>query len=216
VEPLQDQNTAGGGNPETLGGVLYADGLASTESEAAWVNLVTAVAAGDQHALHALYERTSRLVFALAMQITRSRETSEEVTLDVFYGVWKRARNYSHANGTVLGWIMNQARSRAIDRVRFETRKKRAEPAANEVVAEVEEGEWADVLELKQQSDEVRAALTNLTPAEKQAIELAFFADLTHAEVAQKLRQPLGTVKTRIRSALHKLRQTLAEKVRTQ
>lgn len=216
MEPLHDQNETGGGNPGTLGSVLYAGGLASTEPEAAWSKLVDAVAAGDQHALHALYERTSRLVFGLAMQITRSRETSEEVTLDVFYGVWKRARDYSPTNGTVLGWIMNQARSRAIDRVRFEARKKRAEPAANEVVAEVEEGEWADALELKQQSDAVRAALANLTPAEKQAIELAFFADLTHGEVAQKLRQPLGTVKTRIRSGLHKLRQTLAEKVRSQ
>src|SRR6202008_670434 len=97
-----------------------------------WAALVRAVAGGDQAALHGLYERAHRAVFALALRITRSRENAEEVTLDVFLDVWRRADAYDPANGTVLGWIMNQARSRAIDRLRFERRKKRVDPEAGD------------------------------------------------------------------------------------
>src|SRR5919205_4036198 len=86
------------------------------------------MAAGDQLALHALYERTHRVVFTLVMRITANRESAEELTLDVFHDVWRRASRYDAANGTVLGWIMNQARSRAIDRLRFDQRKKRVNP----------------------------------------------------------------------------------------
>ena len=84
------------------------------------------IAGGDQIALHALYEGSHRLVFTLIMRITANRETAEELTVDVFHDVWRRASGYDAANGTVLGWIMNQARSRAIDRLRFEGRKKRS------------------------------------------------------------------------------------------
>src|SRR6185295_13139999 len=113
--------------PATLGDVLYAKSKA-TVPEQDWARLVQSVAAGDQLALHALYERTHRLVFTLIMRITSNRETAEELTLDVYHDVWRRASGYDAANGTVLGWIMNQARSRAIDRLRFEQRKKRVEP----------------------------------------------------------------------------------------
>jgi len=102
---------------------------------------------------------------------------------------------------------MNQARSRAIDRVRFEQRKKRTAPdGADESAA----SESPDLLEIKQQAVALQVALSVLTPQEKQAIEAAYFSELTYAEVAQRLNQPLGTIKTRIRSALQKLRQALA------
>lgn len=109
----------------TLGDVLYADKSRPRPSEQEWVALVRSAAEGDQPALHALYERSHRLVFTLIMRITANRETAEEVTLDVFHDVWRRAAGYDPANGTVLGWIMNQARSRALDRLRFDKRKKR-------------------------------------------------------------------------------------------
>jgi len=195
--------------PGTLGDVLYAGKSKALESEKTWVRLVQSIAAGDQLALHALYERTHRVVFTLVMRITSNRETAEELTLDVFHDVWRRASRYDAANGTVLGWIMNQARSRAIDRLRFEQRKKRADPHAGDPLAAIETGESHDVLELKEQARALRNALTVLTPDERQAIEAAFFSELTYAEVAVRLNQPLGTVKTRIRSALHKLRQAL-------
>ena len=144
------------------------------------------------------------------MRITGNRETAEELTLDVFYDVWRRASGYDPANGTVLGWIMNQARSRAIDRLRFEQRKKRVDPHANESATAAEAAALPDVLELKEQSRALQHALTVLTSDERQAIEATFFAGLTYAEAAARLHQPLGTVKTRIRSGLHKLRQALA------
>ena len=193
--------------PATLGDVLYAKSKAPV-SEQDWAILVQSIAAGDQLALHAVYERAHRIVFTLMMRITANRETAEELTIDVFHDVWRRASGYDPENGTVLGWIMNQARSRALDRLRFESRKKRSHngdvPPLTEVTADPH-----DVLELREQGESLRAALAALTPDERQAIETTFFAGLTHAEAAARLNQPLGTIKTRIRSGLHKLRRTL-------
>src|SRR5436190_6746962 len=135
VAAVYDSNTAQDATPETLGDVLYADESTTSPSEKDWVDLVRAVAAADQVALHRLYERAHRVVFTLAMRITSNRATAEEVTLDVFHDVWRRAGGYDPANGTVLGWIMNQARSRAIDRVRLEQRKKRTAPECPEVAS---------------------------------------------------------------------------------
>jgi RNA polymerase sigma-70 factor, ECF subfamily len=197
--------------PATLGDVLYAGGSRSVPTEKEWFAFVRSVAAGDETALHALYERAHRLVFTLSVRITGSRESAEEVTLDVFHDVWRRAAAYDPANGTVLGWIMNQARSRAIDRVRFETRKKRIDPGSGEVAGGEEAADGAAILHLKQQSAAVRKALAVLTEDERRAVEAAFFSGLTHAEVAARLDQPLGTIKTRIRSSLRKLRDALGE-----
>jgi RNA polymerase sigma-70 factor, ECF subfamily len=196
--------------PGTLGDVLYAKPPARLLLEQDWVALVRAVAAGDQPALHALYERAHRVVFTLAVRVTGSRESAEEVTLDVFHDVWRRASGYDPANGTVLGWIMNQARSRSLDRLRFEKRKKRVDPASGEGPQIEDEADCCAVFELKERATALRAALAVLTAGEREAIELAFFSELTYAEVAARLNQPLGTVKTRIRSGLHKLRGTLA------
>ena len=195
--------------PATLGDVLYATSKVPVP-EQDWTALVQSIAGGDQLALHALYERAHRPVFTLIMRITANRETAEELTIDVFHDVWRRAARYDAANGTVLGWIMNQARSRAIDRLRFETRKKRNHGTDLQPPAEVA-ADPRDVLQLREQGESLRAALTALTPDERLAIETTFFAGLTHAEAAERLNQPLGTVKTRIRSGLHKLRRTLTE-----
>jgi RNA polymerase sigma-70 factor (ECF subfamily) len=196
--------------PGTLGEVLYANPSSALVSEAEWVALVQSVAAGDQSALFALYERAHRVVFTLTMRITANRETAEEVTLDTFYDVWRRASRYRESDGTVLGWIMNQARSRAIDRLRFEQRKKRVRPETVDDVPATPAPDPADLIAFKQQSQALRSALDVLTREERQAIEAAFFSELTYAEVAEQLNQPLGTIKTRIRSGLHKLRQALA------
>ncbi|MBV9587520.1 MAG: sigma-70 family RNA polymerase sigma factor [Alphaproteobacteria bacterium] len=178
-------------------------------SEQDWAALVQSIAAGDQLALHALYERAHRIVFTLMMRITANREIAEELTVDVFHDIWRRAARYEPENGTVLAWIMNQARSRAIDRLRFEGRQKRSHCDVAEPLAEAA-ADPHNVLELREQGDALRAALTALTPDERQAIEMTFFAGLTHTEAAARLGQPLGTVKTRIRSGLHKLRDALA------
>jgi RNA polymerase sigma-70 factor (ECF subfamily) len=192
----------------TLGDLLYGKSNARVP-EHDWSNLVVLVAAGDEFALHALYQRAHRIVFTYVMRITANREMAEELTIDVFHDVWRRASRYDAANGTVLGWIMNQARSRAIDRLRFESRKKRSD--GGKVAAPVEAAaDPHDVLELRVQCEALRAALAVLTPDEREAIETTFFGGLTYAEAATRLNQPLGTIKTRIRSGLHKLRQALA------
>jgi RNA polymerase sigma-70 factor (ECF subfamily) len=193
----------------TLGDVLYANKEKSLVSEQEWLALVRAVAAGDEVALHALYERAQRPVYTFVVRMTGNRETAEELTVDVFHDVWRRAAHYDPANGTVLGWIMNQARSRAIDRLRFEQRKKRVAPPANERAQSTEAADPHDLLAFKQQSEMLRTALGLLTPDERRAIEAAFFSELTYAEVATRLDAPLGTIKTRIRSGLHKLRKGL-------
>jgi RNA polymerase sigma-70 factor (ECF subfamily) len=200
AQPEQSSST-------TLGDVLYADKSQACEPEQVWVALVRCVAAGDQPALHALYERAHRPVYTLIARITQNRETAEELTLDVFHDVWRRASAYDPKNGTVLGWIMNQARSRAIDRLRYERRKKRAWDAPDSEV--VDTTEFLDALERAQASEAVRHALGTLSAGEREAIEAAFFSEFSYAEVAARLDLPLGTVKTRIRSGLQKLRAAL-------
>lgn len=172
------------------------------------MHLVRSVASGDQLALHALYQRAHRPVFTLALRITASRETAEELTVDVFHDVWRRAGSYDPENGTVLGWIMNQARSRAIDRLRFQQRRKRVDshPDSPEDAA----CGSVDAIESRERSELLLRAVGSLSLDERQAIEAAYFCELTHAEAAVRLNQPLGTVKTRIRSALQKLRRALA------
>lgn len=208
------RNEFGSGQPEatqrTLGSLLYSDKTRTPVSEQDWLGLVEAIARGDQQALHALYERTNRLVFTLIVRITHNRETAEELTVDVFHDVWRRAVAYDSANGSVIGWIMNQARSRAIDRLRFEQRQKRRGKGVEES-AVVSVADYPDAaLDVREQGRRLRDALTVLTPDERRAIETAFFSELTYAEVAIQLNQPIGTVKTRIRSGLGKLRQALA------
>ena len=195
----------------TLGDVLYAGRAKVRVSEEDWVRLVESVAAGDQFALHTLYEQTHRIVFTLIVRIINNRETAEELTLDVFHDVWRRASSYDAANGSVVGWIMNQARSRALDRWRFEHRKKRVDNGSNPQTSIHSASDPELAWQFEQQSRLLRNALEVLTPDERQAIETAFFSELTYAEAAAKLEQPVGTVKTRIRSGLEKLRKSLAE-----
>ena len=176
---------------------------------------IRAVAAGDQRALHSIYEQTHRIVFTLIVRITANRETAEEVTLDVFYDVWRKASTYDPANGSVVGWIMNQARSRAIDRLRFDQRKKRVNtyPDSLRPTTDVVDPQQAFLFE--EQSRLLRNALEILSPEERNSIETAFFSELTYEETARKLNQPVGTVKTRIRSGMGKLREALGRKLKT-
>lgn len=195
--------------PKTLGDLLYANHAKARIPETEWVGLVQAIAAGNQRALRALYGRMHRIVFTSVVRIVKTRETAEELTVDVFHDVWKRAASYDPATGTVVGWIMNQARSRAIDRLRFEQRKKRTNPHPEEPAAQAGADIPAEDLESTRQQQRLRSALAALTPAERAAIETAFFCEFTYVETAARLDQPLGTIKTRIRSGLTKLRRSL-------
>ena len=204
--PDQDPREEG----TTLGDLLYANRANAPVAEKEWIGLVQSIAGGDQRALHALYTQTHRIVFTLIVRITSNRETAEELTLDVFHDVWRRASTYDPANGSVVGWIMNQARSRAIDRLRFEQRKKRVNTQADSPLTVTAASGPQEAFDAREQGRLLRHALRGLTPDEQQAIETAFFSELTYHEAAIRLNQPLGTVKTRIRSGLEKLRQALA------
>src|SRR6266404_883156 len=178
-----------GGNQEqresetrTLGDMLYVSKAEVRVSEKDWVKLVQSIAAGDQLALHSLYEQTHRIVFTLIVRITNNRETAEELTVNVFYDVWRRASGYDPAGGSVIGWILNQARSRAIDRLRFEQRKKRVNDPADSTLAEPTVRGPQEAFAAKEQSQILGNALQALTPGERQAIEPAFFSELTYSE----------------------------------
>ncbi|HEY6443877.1 MAG TPA: sigma-70 family RNA polymerase sigma factor [Candidatus Acidoferrales bacterium] len=197
-----------------LGDILYADKSKLRVSEEEWLKLVRAISDGDQLALHSLFEQTNRIVFTLVVRITMNRETAEEVTLDVFYDVWRKASTYDPANGSVVGWIMNQARSRAIDRLRFDQRKKRVNtyPHSLRSTTDIVSPQQACLFE--EQSRLLQGALEVLTAEERKVIETAFFSELTYEQTAANLNEPLGTVKTRIRSGLGKLREALGSKVK--
>jgi RNA polymerase sigma-70 factor (ECF subfamily) len=210
VDPARRKNEAQPRSDEkTLGDLLYANRTHAPTSEQEWVKLVRSIATGDQLALHSIYEQTHRIVFTLVARITNNRETAEELTIDVFHDVWRRASMYDPAGGSGVGWIMNQARSRAIDRVRFDQRKKRVNHADSPPALTAPSGPH-EAFDVREQGHLLRHALQLLTSDERQAIETAFFSELTYGEVATRLKQPLGTVKTRIRSGLGKLRQALA------
>jgi RNA polymerase sigma-70 factor (ECF subfamily) len=214
VEPARLPHEVSSDSVKTLDDILHAkrsEGSGMSESD--WVRLVHAVADGDQIALRSIYDRMHRIVFTLMVRMTSNPATAEELTVDVFHDVWRRASSYDPANGPVIGWIMNQARSRAIDRLRFEQRKKRVatgeEPYLSHSYSSPE-----DALAMEERSRLLREALGVLSPNERQTIEIAYFSELTHQEVAERLKQPLGTVKSRIRSALLKLRDALKGRVR--
>jgi RNA polymerase sigma-70 factor, ECF subfamily len=199
------------GETGTLGALLDADESNARSPESEWVALVRSIAAGDEVALHALYERTHRVVFTLVMRLSHDRRTAEELMLDVFHDIWRRAASYDAADGTVVGWIMNQARSRAIDRLRYEQRKKRIDPHPGDALGTTPDADCEAALEAGEQAERLREALARLGSDERLAIETVFFSELTYAEAAERLQQPPGTLKSRVRSGLAKLRQGLAK-----
>jgi RNA polymerase sigma-70 factor, ECF subfamily len=202
-EPVHDEVP-----PDTLGGILYADRNKVRTPESDWVSLVQSIARSDQRALHSLYEQTHRIVFTLAIRIVGDRETAEEVTVDVYHDIWRRAAEYDPAGGSVVGWIMNQARWKSLDQLKQRQRKKRSAEASADGGLPAAPNP-ADECESREEYRRLQLALDALTPPERQAIETAFFHEMSYLDTAVKLNQPMGTVKTRIRSGLQKLRQAM-------
>jgi RNA polymerase sigma-70 factor, ECF subfamily len=175
--------------------------------------LIRQIATGDQGALAELYDAMSRQVYGLALRILKDTGTAEEVTLEVFTQVWRQATLYDLSRGTPSAWLCTLARSRAIDRLRSGAQeRRRAEPIEN-VAATAP----ADVVDPEmsafdaERRTRVRAALDQLPAEQREAIELAYFSGLSHSEIATQLGQPLGTVKTRIRLAMVRLREALVD-----
>lgn len=172
-------------------------------------NLIHSLAQGDQHAMSALYDATNRLVYGLALRILGDAGQAEEVLMDVYMQVWRQAASYDERRGGPLAWLTTMARSRAIDRLRSgRQRQQREEPleetSNHSAPAGIEEEVAAS--ELRQR---VQAALAQISPEQREVIELAYYCGMSHSEIAAKLGQPLGTVKTRTRLGMIKLRETL-------
>ncbi|MBI3654725.1 MAG: sigma-70 family RNA polymerase sigma factor [Acidobacteria bacterium] len=175
-----------------------------------WVGLIARIADGDQQAMSLLYNGTNRLIFGLILRILGDRSMAEEVLLDVYAQVWRQANRYDIARGAALGWITTIARSRAIDRLRSE-RHNLQQDELNEATtsepARLANPETATVL--SEISGIVRAALDGLPPEQREVIELSYYSGYTQTEIAAKLGQPLGTIKTRTRLGMIKLREVL-------
>ncbi|HSB12700.1 MAG TPA: sigma-70 family RNA polymerase sigma factor [Blastocatellia bacterium] len=175
-----------------------------------WVALIKSVAEGDQSALTTLYDSTNRLVFGLILRVVGDRSTAEEVLLDVYTQVWRQASTYDSNRGAPLAWLMTIARTRGIDRLRsgrYEQSNKDPLDSIGEISATTASPEESTVNSERRQL--VRQALETLSAEQREVIELAYYSGLSHSEIALRLGQPLGTVKTRTRLGMIKLRDML-------
>jgi RNA polymerase sigma-70 factor (ECF subfamily) len=173
------------------------------------VHLIRQVANQDREAFSQLYDRFSSLVFSLSMRILRVRSDAEDLLQEVFMQVWRQAKSYSVERGSPEAWIINIARSRAIDKIRSIRRMEKSfvlteDPARAESTENVESSAAESEVRLTMNS-----ALATLPEAQRKVLELAYFEGLTQTEIAAKLSEPLGTVKTRMRSGIQRLRDIL-------
>lgn len=169
--------------------------------------LIRLITDAQEEALAQLYDRYHRLVFSLALAIVNDRATAEEITLDVFMRVWRKADTYRADQAKVSTWLTHITRHHAIDVLR--RRAVRADQYAVQweeiVYAEAPQEDPQESTELSLRRERVHAALAQLPPDQKQAILLAYFGGLTQSQIAETLKQPLGTIKTRVRLAMQKL-----------
>ena len=177
--------------------------------------LIDLVSHGDADAVRVLYERYGRLVYGLAVQVTRDPAAAEEVCQDVFMRVWEKAGTYRADRGKVVTWLARITRNRAIDLLRSRRSRGIGLPPPDDELARLPEAASEDPGDRLWQSfreGEVRDAVASLPRDQRHALSLAFFRGLTHREIAEALGEPLGTVKTRIRDAMVKLRSSLGSR----
>jgi RNA polymerase sigma-70 factor (ECF subfamily) len=172
--------------------------------------LVRRMAAGDREAFGAFYDRYAPLVYPLIVRIVRDRTDAADVLQDVFWEAWQGAASYDPARGKPEAWMITRARTRAIDRVRaLRRRGETFVPPVDDSIAAAPPDPGGDAAERAEDRSVIRAALDALPAVQREAIELAYYGGLTQTEIAGRLKQPLGTVKTRIRLGLERLRQVV-------
>jgi RNA polymerase sigma-70 factor (ECF subfamily) len=185
--------------------------LQAQPSEISDNELLHAISRGDEQALAAIYDRYRLILFGLILRILHDRQEAEDVLQEAFLQVWRRAADFDESRGRVFTWLVTIARSRALDRLRVLGSRARL---ADEVVAHSLADNAGDAAEDALKSEQgtiVRQALVELPEEQRRALFLAYFEGLTQTEISARLGEPLGTVKTRMRSGLMKLRGLLRE-----
>ncbi|ACL24500.1 sigma-70 family RNA polymerase sigma factor [Chloroflexus aggregans] len=171
--------------------------------------LIDLIVQREEAALGELYDRYAALVYAIALRITGDRQTAEEVMQDVFHNIWQTAGGFRRQAGLVVHWLIGISRHRAIDALRSKRERVRRREVTGVDVGTLLPAGVESVLEQRMLRETVRAALADLPPAQRQAIEMAYYGGLTQSEIAEQLGEPLGTIKTRLRLGLLKLRDVL-------
>lgn len=190
-------------------------GLTSDLIEASDAELIGRVALGEARALEVLYDRYSGVVFSFALRIVADRQLAEEILQEAFFRAWQQGSNFSSGRGTFITWLLSITHNLSIDEIRKRRRRpQKADSAEPEQVlaavpdtragADVEGEVWLGALR-----DTIGEALAELPPAQRQAIEMAYFRGMTQREIAESLGEPLGTIKTRMRLGLQKLKDGL-------
>lgn len=176
--------------------------------------LMERMARGDREAFGELYDRLSRPLYTTALRILNDAREAEDVVQDVFLALWEKAADYEFMRGSAFSWAVTLTRNRAIDRIRMRQRRSdllaRSTPQDLGYADDGTHDDSADTLISSERAKIVRHALTALPPEQQEALKLAFFSGLTQQEIAERLREPLGTIKARIRRGLLKLRDTVA------
>lgn len=188
------------------------------EDQARDAALMAMVKQGDREALGALYDRHAPRVLAVAQGVLRDRRLAEEATQDVFLNLWQHPQTYEPQRGSFGGWLLRVARNRAIDLLRRQRERRFADLNSGEDGSPVDPSAWlpdpdpdpADQAVTADLGARVRTALTQLSPEQRSALELAYFGGLSHSEIAERLGRPLGTVKTQIRSGMQRMAVSLA------
>ena len=169
------------------------------------MRLIARVRAGDQQAMSELYDRYAKVVYGVALRVMQDAAAAEDVLQDIFLQLWRNPDAFDASRGSLAAWLSVIARHRSIDRLR----KRRPETDIEECV--ITSGpDLRDETERTLVVEKVRGALAEMNPNQRTALELAFFQGLTHAEIAEKTGEPLGTIKTRIRTGLQQLRARFA------
>jgi RNA polymerase sigma-70 factor, ECF subfamily len=164
----------------------------------------------DVDAFEQLYDRHSRIVYTLVLRIVQQASTAEEVVQDVFLQLWRNAAQYDARRGPFAPWLMTLARNRALDHLRLKSeRQRRREAQTEELPPVVSAPQFEQALDQKRRAEQVRALMGSLNAQQRRAIELAYFEGLSHSEIAEALKEPLGTVKSWIRNGLLRLKEGL-------
>ena len=170
---------------------------------------------GDTVALEELYDRHTPMLYGLVLRIVGRAADAEEVLQDTWLQAWRRAATWDPARGTVAGWLVTLARSRAIDRIRSVASRRRAETAAPPPEAPVAADEPAANAARRQRQERLSAALAALTPRQREVLELGYFGGLSQSEIAARIDAPLGSVKSWTRQGLMRMREVVPQEEMT-